>query len=69
MTSETRGAELPHIAATDPQVLAKERETLNALSQQGALTRFKGYWSLSGPGSSIPSATGSSWLVSFCFAT
>ena len=50
MTSETRGAELPHIATTDPQVLAKERETLKALSTQSAMTRFKGYLSLSGPG-------------------
>ena len=50
MTSETRGTELPHIAATDPQVLAKERETLETLSNQDALTRFRGYLSLSGPG-------------------
>ena len=50
MTSDTRGPGLPHIAGADPQALARERETLERLDTQGALTRFKGYFSLTGPG-------------------
>ena len=41
---------LAHIAATDPQALARERETLEALAGEGVLTRFRGYFALTGPG-------------------
>ena len=41
---------LAHIAANDPQALARERETLEALAGEGVLTRFRGYFSLTGPG-------------------
>ncbi len=40
---------LGHMAA-DPQVLARERETLEALAKEGPVKRYKGYWSLTGPG-------------------
>ena len=33
---------LAHIAATDPQALARERETLEVLAGEGVLTRLEG---------------------------
>jgi len=39
-----------HMAAADPQALARERETLEALAGETTLKRFKGYFALTGPG-------------------
>jgi len=50
MTSSTSGQGLTNIAGADPEALATERETLDRLATQGALTRFRGYFSLTGPG-------------------
>ena len=41
---------LSHITATDPQALSRERETLRALANKGPIERFRGYFSLTGPG-------------------
>lgn len=41
---------LDHTATADPQALARERETLRALAGEGPVARFKGYFSLTGPG-------------------
>jgi len=41
---------LPHIAAADPVALTQERELLEALAEQGTVRRFRGYFSLTGPG-------------------
>jgi len=45
----------PHVSgfghmATDPQALARERETLEALAKESTGKRFKGYLALTGPG-------------------
>jgi len=52
MSEETSGGDvggLAHIAG-DPEALAQERKTLEALAGKPALTRFRGYYSLTGPG-------------------
>lgn len=46
---EPRVRGLGHMAA-DPQVLERERETLEALAKQSAGKRFRGYLALTGPG-------------------
>jgi len=46
---ESTARKLPGVAA-DPDALAREIETLRALSTQGFLKRARGYFALSGPG-------------------
>ena len=48
--SSTGGRRPSRIPDADPQVLAREVETLEALAGQGAIARFRGYSSLTGPG-------------------
>jgi Mn2+/Fe2+ NRAMP family transporter len=46
---EPRVRGLGHMAA-DPQALARERQTLEALAKESAGKRFRGYFALTGPG-------------------
>ena len=41
---------LPMIQAADPEVLAREREELASLEKKGVMTRWRGYFSMTGPG-------------------
>ena len=50
MSDEHSGRSVRGLAAADSSRLARERETLQALAGEAALTRFKGYFALTGPG-------------------